>query len=196
MSTDDEVDASPLDRPGATLVCNTSLGSSGREACTRALEPGDDASVLWVSYTDSPAECFARLPSVPAERKSVIDIGGTRSATGAEETTMTDEGRVAVADPNDLTGIGIAVAEQLRDNAGVRVCFDSLTALLQYVDADRAYTFLNSLLGHLWNADAHAHFHFNPEAHDGETVAAVTSLFDARVDIDDGSVRVPGQTDW
>jgi hypothetical protein len=110
-----------------------------------------------------------------------------RAAAAGTTATPTD-GEISVAEPNDLTGLGIAIAEQLRDTDGVYVCFDSITAMLQYVETPRAYTFLNSLLGHLWDADTHAHFHLNPDAHDEETVAAITSLFDARVDADDGTV--------
>ncbi|MFB6118279.1 hypothetical protein [Halosegnis sp.] len=190
MSTHSHPDGTPLDRPGATLVCDTSMGDAD-EACTRALAPAGDESILWVSYTHPPEDCLARLPAVPADRKSVIDVGGgTRSAATNGGGGTAGDSRVSVADPNDLTGIGIAVAEHLADNDGVRVCFDSVTAMLQYVGTDRAYTFLNSLLGHLWNADARAHFHFNPNAHDDATVAAITSLFDARVDVNEESLTV------
>ena len=188
MNTD--LDLSPLDRPGATLVCDTAIGDGVEEACDRALVPDPGASVLWVSYTGSPTDRFARIPAVSGDRKAVIDVsGGTRSAA-ADGSGGTEAGSVSVVEPSDLTGIGIAVAKALADTDGVHVCFDSLTAMLQYVGTKRAYTFLNSLLGHLWNAGAQAHFHFNPEAHDDRTVAAVTSLFDARVDVADGTVRV------
>lgn len=173
--------------PGeATLVCGSSLGGTG-ETCERELTPTDGERVVWVSYTHSPADCFARLPDVPAARKAVVDVGGERrsGASGAQETT-TEGGSVTVTEPGDLTGLGIAVTDHLEP--GTRLCFDSVTAMLQYVELERAYTFLNSLLGHLWNADATAHFHLDPAAHDARTVAAVASLFDARV-ATDGTVR-------
>jgi len=158
------------------------------DACEAALRPENDESVLWVSYTRPTENCLDRLLSVPDDRKTVVDVGGGTRAAAAGTTATPTDGEISVAEPNDLTGLGIAIAEQLRDTDGVHVCFDSITAVLQYVETSRAYTFLNSLLGHLWDADAHAHFHLNPDAHDEETVAAITSLFDARVDVDDGTV--------
>lgn len=182
MSTDD----TPATVGGrrAALVCGTQMDERVEDICHRALEPTGGESVLWVSYTASPAECFAELPALPDDRKAAVSVNsGTRSSAATRGTTS---GSVAVADPNDLTGLGIAVSDQLEP--GMNVCFDSVTTMLQYAETKRAYTFLNAVLGHLWNANATAHFHFNPDAHDAETVAAITSLFDARIDAD-GTVR-------
>lgn len=163
------------------------LGGGAGAVCERALAPSGDERVVWVSYTRSPAACFAQLPDVPAERKSVVDVGGERRSAGAgTQRTATAGGSVTVTEPGDLTGIGIAVRDHVEP--GVRLCFDSVTAMLQYVELERAYTFLSSLLGGLWSAGARAHFHLDPAAHDDRTVAVVTSLFDARVDAD-GTVR-------
>lgn len=173
----------PTARGRATLLCGSAMDGRVSDACTSALQSG--TRVLWVSYTRPPADCFEQLPDVPANRKAAVDVGGgTRAAASGGRTGGGEN--VSVADPNDLTGIGIAVSDQLSE--GAHVCFDSVTTMLQYVERERAYTFLNSLLGHLWNAKATAHFHFNPDAHDPQTVASVTSLFDARVDVD-GTVR-------
>lgn len=175
--------------PGeATLFCDSALGGAS-EACAQVLAPSGDESVLWVSYTRSPTECFAQMPEVPAARKAAVDVGGERrSGSSGRQETATAAGSVTVTEPGDLTGLGIAITDHLE--AGVRLCFDSITAMLQYVELERAYTFLNSLLGHLWDADTRAHFHLDPAAHDTRTVAAITSLFDARVD-PDGTVRAP-----
>ena len=111
------------------------------DACEAALGPESDESVLWVSYTRPPEDCLDRLPSVPDDRKTVVDIGGgTRAAAAGTAATPTD-GEISVAEPNDLTGLGIAIAEQLRDTDGVHVCFDSITAMLQYVGTSRTYTY-------------------------------------------------------
>lgn len=182
MSTDDA--SATVEGRRAVLVCGTSMDDRVEDVCRQALEPDGGESVLWVSYTASPSDCFARLPALPDDRKAAVSVNsGTRSTAAAGGTAA---GNVAVADPNDLTGLGIAVTDQLEPR--MNVCFDSVTTMLQYAETKRAYTFLNSLLGHLWNANATAHFHFNPDAHDPETVAAITSLFDARIDAD-GTVR-------
>jgi hypothetical protein len=62
------------------------------------------------------------------------------------------------------------------------VCFDSLTAMLQYVDVETAYEFLHAITGQLYAADARAHFHIDPTAHDRTTVDSIASLFDAVVE--------------
>lgn len=180
MSTDGA--SATVEGRRAALVYGTPMDDRLEDVCLRALEPTDGESVLWVSYTAAPSECFATLPALPDDRKAAVSVNsGTRSAAAIGGGTS---GSVAVADPNDLTGLGIAVTDLLEP--GMNVCFDSVTTMLQYAETNRVYTFLNSLLGHLWNANATAHFHFNPDAHDSETVAAITSLFDVCIDADGG----------
>ncbi|MEF8809025.1 DUF7504 family protein [Natronomonas sp.] len=91
-------------------------------------------------------------------------------------------------EPNDLTGQGIAIAEAL--DAGTEVCFDSLTALLQYADRERAFQFLHSLGERCAEASATIHYHLDPEATDEQTVAAMSTLMDAVVDTETGELRV------
>jgi ABC-type nickel/cobalt efflux system permease component RcnA len=61
--------------------------------------------------------------------------------------------------------------------------------MLQYVDFETAYEFLHAVTGQVHAADARAHFHIDPDAHDRQHVEAITSLFDARVALGD-EVRV------
>jgi hypothetical protein len=94
----------------------------------------------------------------------------------------------ADVDPNDLTGQGIAIAEAVE--AGTEVCFDSLTALLQYADRERAFRFLHSLGERCAAASASIHYHLDPETADEQTVAALSTLMDAVVDVEAGKIRV------
>ena len=88
--------------------------------------------------------------------------------------------------PSDLTGLGVAISEVLSEwDDPVLVCFDSLTSMLQYVDSDTAYEFLHAVTGQVHAARARAHFHVDPAAHDETTLAGITSLFDARVSVND-----------
>mgnify|MGYP000591950780 CR=1 FL=1 len=99
------------------------------------------------------------------------------------ETETADDVTVkSVSTPDDLTGLGITLSQALSTHEDAVVCFDSLTVLLQYVDTETAYEFLNALTGHLYAADARAHFHLDPAAHDTQTVDALASLFDAIVE--------------
>jgi hypothetical protein len=62
--------------------------------------------------------------------------------------------------------------------------------MLQYVELETAYEFLHAITGQLYAADARAHFHVDPSAHDSQTVDSITSLFDAVVELDDGDPTV------
>jgi regulator of RNase E activity RraB len=174
------------DRPSSVLFLTPGLANDSVDACHGLLSIEDPSSlnVLWVSYTDEPSSRAAAFQeyvgATPAATAGIL-IGDTASA-GGEGTLDTLE---TVGAPADLTGLGIAVSEQLRDwvNTGGQtvVCFDSLTALLQYVDIETAYEFLHVLTGRLYTFDAVGHFHMDPDAHDDQLVEQVKTLFDALV---------------
>ncbi|MFD1586794.1 DUF835 domain-containing protein [Halorientalis brevis] len=88
----------------------------------------------------------------------------------------------------DLTGVGIAVSRYLDrwadDDAPITACLDSLTVLLQYTETDRVFRFLHTLTGRFMAAGASAHVHLDPRAHDDQTIATLTTLFDAVVERD------------
>jgi hypothetical protein len=188
----------------STLLLSSSF--SDGDDCAQLLRPGaaDDTNVLWVSYTKSPDQQLRRwrahTDDRPAEMGMVSVEDSTRSVaadTGGDDGGPSLPGANApietVNSPNDLTGLGIRITEFLsdwedNDNRTV-VCFDSLTALLQYVELDTAYEFLHIITGRMATADAFAHFHMDPDAHDGQTVEIVTSLMDAVVDVDEADGR-------
>jgi hypothetical protein len=84
--------------------------------------------------------------------------------------------------------LGITVSEYLSDHGGpgTVVTFDSLTALLQYVELQRAFRFLHVLANRVKTTESVAHFHMDPAAHDAREVATLSSLFDAVAEFDDG----------
>jgi hypothetical protein len=57
--------------------------------------------------------------------------------------------------------------------------------MLQYVDVETAYEFLHAVTGQVHAAGARAHFHVDPSAHDDQKIAAIMSLFDASVSLQD-----------
>lgn len=131
-------------------------------------------------------------------RTAVVSVGGsTRSATGADAGGGADGSVLpgtgvaveTVANPGDLTGIGIRLSERLGawadDDARTVVCVHSLDALLQYADLQRLFRFLHVLTGRLRTIGAVAHFHLDPSAHDQQTLATLLQLFDAAVEVDD-----------
>ncbi|WP_199174746.1 DUF7504 family protein [Halegenticoccus soli] len=190
----------------SVLLLAPSLFDAENDVCIDLLRPGDAAeeNVLWVSYTRSPDAQLRRWRAragAPPANLGVVSVGETVRSTGAVAgETRADARRgapgpiEAVANPNDLTGLGIAINEYLHgwEHNGNRtvVCFDSLTAMLQYVELETAYEFLHILAGRLYAADAVAHFHMDPGAHDTRAVESVASLCDAVVDLREDGVSV------
>lgn len=95
---------------------------------------------------------------------------------------------VTVPHGSDLTQIGVELIESLNEwEASSRrtvVCFHSISALLQYVSFERTFQFLNTFTNQIEQADAVAHYHMNPEAHNHELLSKISQLFDARVELD------------
>ena len=170
----------------AALVCTSSMGPE--DGCVALLSATTtETAVLRVTYTRPPAACVETFRRTDASGSlSVIAIGDTPTVTEvADDVTLK-----SVSTPDDLTGLGITLSRALSTHEDAVVCFDSLTALLQHVDRETAYEFLNALTGHLYAADASAHFHLDPGAHDARTVDALASLFDAIVEREDGKWTV------
>ncbi len=159
----------------------------GREVCTSLLVDGvSTPNVLFVSYTRAANDCVAQLAGKDVGNVGVITVGDTSAAVD-NEAVVTEN----VSTPSDLTGLGISIGKILSGwDAPVLVCFDSLTAMLQYVDVQTAYEFLHAITGQIHAAGARAHFHIDPSAHDQKDVAGITSLFDARVTLDGDSREI------
>ena len=188
-----------LGEANSTLLLASSFDQATEESCAEMLHPSipADSNVLWVSYTKSPDQQLRRwqthssdrpanmgMVSVEDSTRSVTAEGGTSDLMGPNRPIET------VSSPNDLTGLGIRITEFLtdweeNDNQTV-VCFDSLTALLQYVELETAYEFLHILTGRMAAVDAFAHFHMDPEAHDEQTIESVATLMDAVIEVEDG----------
>jgi KaiC/GvpD/RAD55 family RecA-like ATPase len=182
----------PLGAATNTLICAPSMSghAGGGEGCTELLHAGDTTpDVLWVTYTRSPSACVEAVRSSSADvgALSVIAVGETPTAEDTSRSSVTVD---SISTPSDLTGLGITLSQTLSDHEDVVVCFDSLTAMLQYVEVETSYEFLHTVTGQLHAADARAHFHLDPTAHDRQTVDALASLFDAVVHVRDGERHV------
>lgn len=199
-----------LSDAATVLLLSPSFTEGQGDLCADLLVPRESTgqNALWVSYTKSPDEQVRRFRShsagaprdvgvisvddaarsATAAGGNAVGAGGAGTAGGAGATTET------VTSPGDLTGLGIRITEYLqrwRDADGrTVVCFDSLTAMLQYVELETAYQFLHVLTGRFATVDAFAHFHMDPAAHDDQTVETIVSLFDAVVEIDDDGTTV------
>ncbi|QKY20388.1 hypothetical protein B4589_008350 [Halolamina sp. CBA1230] len=202
----DETLSERLTGANSTLLLTSSF--TDEEHCAELLNPdaAAETNVLWVSYTKSPDKQLRRwrehtderpaemgMVSVEDSTRSVAAETGGNGGPGGPSLPETNAPVETVNSPNDLTGLGIRMTEFLTDWEGndnrTVVCFDSLTALLQYVELETAYEFLHIVTGRMAKTDAFAHFHMDPEAHDDQTVAIVTSLMDAVVEVDANGER-------
>jgi len=186
------------------LLLAPSLHAATEDACLDLLSfdaPAEE-NVLWVTYTRSPDDCvqdwMAHADAQP-ENVQFVNVGETTRAAsarpgGSTASNVAEQAVESLSSPGDLTGLGIKLSEILKewdhnDNQTV-VCFDSLTALLQYADLQTIYKFLHVLTGRFDAADVTAHFHLDPDACDQQTVSTLTSLFDTVVELEDGEWSV------
>jgi len=173
------------------LLCAPSMSGAEREVCSDLLLAGDPGAtgVLWVTFRRDARACVDQWTAGTDRQPrdgAVIAVGDTADAVDVDWAATE-----TLSSPSDLTGLGIAVGEFLSEWEGdLMVCFDSLTAMLQYVELETAYEFLHTLTGQLYAADARAHFHVDPTAHDAETVEAVKMLVDAVATLRDGESAV------
>jgi hypothetical protein len=169
----------------SVLLQAPSMGG-GRDHCTELLTEGiDPAGILFVTYTRDASACLDQLDGLSGVRLGVITVGDGPSPE------VTDAETRSVSSASDLTGLGIEIDDVIESWAApVTVCFDSLTSMLQYVEFETAYEFLHATTGRFYAADARAHYHIDPAAHDQAHVAGITSLMDAVVTLEDGEPAV------
>jgi len=189
--------------PGnSLLVLTQSFAVSDPKTCSGLLTRGEvgEIHVLCVTLMRSPEDHLVnwrRHGNLP-ERASFVDVDVSARSIDTFDKSSDDIGQDDVdvtvnrlSSPENLTKLGVRVTEsldELVDNVKGRqtvVCFDSVTALLQYVELDQAFRFFHVVTDRLADADAMAHFHMDPGAHDDETIETLKSLFDGAWAFDD-----------
>lgn len=178
------------------LLLASPMGSSDSDACS-SLVSGDSPAgvdVLSVTFNQTPDARIEQWrtadgPTDPANLGFIVVGERVRSATDARPSS---EGPdldglgptiASVSSPGDLTGIGIELGnffeEWADDGNELRLCFHTLTTLLQYADLRSVYRFVHALTGRVRSARGVAHYHLDPAAHDERTVNTLLALFDA-----------------
>jgi len=128
--------------------------------------------VLFVGYGDSTADAFRdRLAWVVDAPPPVRGLG-----VGED------------VEAGDLTGQGIAVAEAFSPETAV--CLDGIDVLLEDLDREPVFQFVHSLAERCAQAGATMHLHVDPDAVDDRAVAALSTLMDAVVHLEDDDVTV------
>ena len=172
------------------LLAAPSMSGGEAEACTDLLIPSTpgNANALWVTFRGDASDCVGQWAAETDDQPAHAAVVVVGDAPGPQPDGVTVE---HVSSPSDLTGLGITIGEILGEwDASPVVCVDSLTAMLQYVELQTAYEFLHAITGQLYAADARAHFHIDPTAHDDMTVDSIASLFDAIVEFGAGDPTI------
>jgi hypothetical protein len=178
------------------LVLAESISDEKKAVCYEHLVPADPSGldVLMILYHRSPENFLEEWDERIGERPANTFIVGvhdrTQSSTTNGESAILEEAEnlhQLSVNPNDITGLGMqlnnALTEFEKSDNKLVVCFDSITALLQFIDLENAYKFLHMLTGKLHAADAYAHFHVDPEAHETQAIRQLQTTFDDRIDV-------------
>lgn len=180
------MDSVALDEDAGNVLVTT----DDVETCTRCLNGGDPdrRAELSVTYPGESADDggFGDHGRMQPAKKGLVSVGDSmRSTTAAGSTGPDFTGAVAqdaIADPTNLQRLGTSISEfcQRWDDADydIFVCFDSLSALLEYTSPEVVFQFCHVLTTRLESVDATAHFHLDPGRHADETVATFQSIFD------------------
>ncbi|NHN41797.1 hypothetical protein G9C85_09165 [Halorubellus sp. JP-L1] len=173
--------------------CNVLVTTDDARTCTGCLDRGDPGrrAELTVSYPDASAEQrgFGDHGRTQPATKGLISVDDTmRSGAAPASSGPEFTGAVAqdaIADPTNLQRLGTSVSEFCQrwdgEDYDIVVCFDSLTALLEYTSPEVVFQFCHVLTKRLESVDAVAHFHLDPSEHDDQTVATFQSIFDETV---------------
>jgi hypothetical protein len=178
---EDPARAPPLGEgaPANMLFLGPSIGA---DAVQRLMESVSGPSpLLTVSLLRSPTEQLAEWEQrwrAPPDEVALIGCNNGGGTLGDRD-PETEFRATTVADPGDLTGLGIRIGECLEawGDQTPLVVFDSVTTMLQYADTKQVFQFLHVLTSQLRSAGALSVFHMDPEAHDERTVSTIRSLF-------------------
>ncbi|WP_226482416.1 DUF7504 family protein [Natrinema amylolyticum] len=182
-----------IDPPANVLLVHSRREASA--ACEELCRDGGGTAHLTVTFADEEPD--------PPDAETVdgkhglLTVGSgptddTESVPDFTDPVATD----SVADPTDLSEIGVAISRFCKQwaEAGddITVCFDSLDALLRHASPDDVFQFAHVLTNRLSSVGAHTHCHFDPTRHEDRVVSTFGSIFDAVVadpdddDADDG----------
>lgn len=176
--------------PGTTVIVTGPALSGKREVLLSLLgsEGADERGTVFVTTrrdADSTARALAETdPGVPADRLSIVDCVSRQGSFG--HVRDADERRY-VSDPGDLTGIGIAVSEFLREHhrSGLSpwLGFHSLSTTVMYADVRSVFRFLHVTLGRVRSVDGVALVALDDSALPEADVAVLSQPFDGRLDV-------------
>jgi len=173
------------DTPGSVLFLEPALGADSAElALDYATDSAEPTSLLTILYGESVASRRRSIESCDESVSSTAYI--TVDPAGSTDFSTTNAVRT-VADPGDLTGVGMAFTDWLtaRDEAeNAVVSIEGLSTLLQYVSTERAFRFLHAIVGKCRERGVSVTAHITPTAQDDQTLAQFRQLFDEEYLVD------------
>ncbi|WP_232688548.1 DUF7504 family protein [Halobacterium zhouii] len=144
-------------------------------------EGRNDVLVVTFSSPDSWLNAWAEHVSHDDSNLGLIWLTETEGREGTH-----GQAQVRSVDPRDLTGVGMAIQDFFdavpSNSTAATVCFDSLTEILAYTSVSTLFRFVRVLTQQMNKADAVAHYHIDPVAHDQQSLARLTPPFDARIE--------------
>jgi len=178
-----------LSGAAAVLVRVPGLHDRREGLCATLSLAGNPTGTVAVTYRGTAEEWLTRMEGHRAAPDAIRVVTVGAAVGGADIPGPTIR---RVENPDDLTGVEITIDEQLTalPDGHAALCFDSLTALLQYADVEEAYRLLHPLVERLHADRVVGHFHVDPAAHEPETLATLAGVFDAEVTLTDDTVQV------
>lgn len=178
------------------LVVGSDHEPTRSDACRRLLACGGNESRrrVVVAANTVASTVRTRLPSASltpgGEPTTIIDWEiPTRGASAAANPRSSRVETVRV-EANDLSQLGIEIHEAITastsvgaaEPANLRLCFDSLTPLVERYDHETAFRFLHLVTGCVDRARGMGHYHL-PVGRNAETTRTFEPLFDAIVEL-------------
>ncbi|MDY6818424.1 MAG: hypothetical protein SVG88_07165 [Halobacteriales archaeon] len=190
----------PIEDMHNVLVFTRSLADGGHRTCQNLLPITSEQDYNAVSLIFSASHLNGTdwwTDTTERPPKQAVLIDATPSPAGQITRSERDSVTVRHVDsPSNLTQIGIELSQLPEELAAVDstvVCVRSLTTLLQYVETEPAYRFLNLVTDRIVAMDGFGHFHIDPAAHSEQTINTLASLFDAVLEPDEQGGLTPAR---
>lgn len=168
------------------IVCPWMLATGGNVLLVSLRTSADSRLDRFYAQQKEEPENLALITGSDSVRSSTT----SRSHSAAE----TDPSIDVVADPGDLTKLGISISKRLDDwqenGYETVVCFHSLSTLLQFAELQRVFRFIHVLQGRLDEMKATTHYHIDADAHAPQAYATLRPLFDEVIEVTEDGLHL------
>lgn len=183
-----ENDPPEIGRGENLLVQASAFDAAVEELCIELLTaPSHDHAVIEVTYLHTPVqrvEAWATYRGMIPSNWTIITVNAERDDDGQTDSPLSPAEPTIVSVPGstDVSMLGTRITEWLNrfdeQTEEITFCFYSISALLQYTDRSLGLKFIDAVTSKTAKADARAHFHVDPQAHEETTHEAIKQYFD------------------